>query len=481
MGAVADFPRDGGATIKYGDVQIAVFNFATRGEWYACQNMCPHKNSFVLSRGIIGSAGNEPKVACPLHKKSFSLQTGGCLTGELADACLAQSGALSNRVVAESVAAELPDRGETERVEGVVLKLQRRQDIADTLDLVGRVRQPSDPGRFGTQRLLLGRLMRREKIVARPDWQQRVEKLDFTWHTIDGQPYWAEDRCYSFTADEIDGLDDATAELHRLCRLAVEKVIADKLWDRFGIPTQFASYIETTWRRPDPEIYGRFDLLYDGTSAPKLLEYNADTPTALYEAAVIQWYWLQDVKPKADQFNSIHEKLIASWKSVLQLLPSRGLVHFACDQEAPEDFGTTEYMRDVANQAGLKTQPIALADIGWNGLRFTDLSPRSPERGGGLWYLAAAEQTDNFYDDGEVVGSAVGIVRFTDDGNEAGEREIAELRYAPICDERGEPSGDKVEGVCEHAHPDRLWAVTDPDDPDRPGELLELELSSRRA
>ncbi|MEM8944380.1 MAG: nitrite reductase large subunit NirB [Planctomycetota bacterium] len=82
VGSVADFPQDGGAAIKYGDVQIAVFNFSSRGEWYACQNMCPHKNAFVLSRGILGSAGETPKVACPLHKKPFSLQTGECISGE---------------------------------------------------------------------------------------------------------------------------------------------------------------------------------------------------------------------------------------------------------------------------------------------------------------------------------------------------------------------------------------------------------------
>jgi nitrite reductase (NADH) large subunit len=82
VGRVADFPRDGGAAIKYGQVQLAVFNFASRGQWYACQNMCPHKNAFVLSRGIIGTAGEEPKVACPLHKTPFSLATGKCLSGE---------------------------------------------------------------------------------------------------------------------------------------------------------------------------------------------------------------------------------------------------------------------------------------------------------------------------------------------------------------------------------------------------------------
>ncbi|MEZ6070056.1 MAG: nitrite reductase large subunit NirB [Pirellulales bacterium] len=82
VGHVHDFPIDGGAAVKYGKAQIAVYNFTSRGEWYACQNMCPHMNAFVLSRGIVGSAGDEPKVACPLHKKPFSLRTGASLSGE---------------------------------------------------------------------------------------------------------------------------------------------------------------------------------------------------------------------------------------------------------------------------------------------------------------------------------------------------------------------------------------------------------------
>jgi NAD(P)H-dependent nitrite reductase large subunit/NAD(P)H-dependent nitrite reductase small subunit len=81
-GTVSDFPVDGGATIKYGRSQIAVFQFASRGEWYASQNMCPHRKAFVLSRGILGDAAGEPKVACPLHKKTFSLKTGESLQGE---------------------------------------------------------------------------------------------------------------------------------------------------------------------------------------------------------------------------------------------------------------------------------------------------------------------------------------------------------------------------------------------------------------
>lgn len=82
VGRVWDFPEDGGATIKYGQVQIAVYNFSSRGEWYASQNMCPHKKAFVLSRGILGDQQGAPKVACPLHKKTFSLENGQSLQGE---------------------------------------------------------------------------------------------------------------------------------------------------------------------------------------------------------------------------------------------------------------------------------------------------------------------------------------------------------------------------------------------------------------
>jgi nitrite reductase (NADH) small subunit len=77
-----NIPENGGACVKYNDQQIAVFNFTRRNEWYACQNLCPHKMQMILSRGIIGSSDGEPKVACPFHKRTFSLKTGDCLNAE---------------------------------------------------------------------------------------------------------------------------------------------------------------------------------------------------------------------------------------------------------------------------------------------------------------------------------------------------------------------------------------------------------------
>ncbi len=77
-----DVPANGGVCVKYKDDQIALFHFTRRDEWYASQNMCPHRMQMALSRGMIGTQQGEPKVACPFHKKTFSLVTGECLSGD---------------------------------------------------------------------------------------------------------------------------------------------------------------------------------------------------------------------------------------------------------------------------------------------------------------------------------------------------------------------------------------------------------------
>jgi nitrite reductase (NADH) large subunit len=82
FGDAASFPEEGGMAVRHGEVQLAIYHFASRGEWYATQNMCPHQEDMVLARGLLGDSSGEPKVVCPMHKKSFSLKTGECLSGE---------------------------------------------------------------------------------------------------------------------------------------------------------------------------------------------------------------------------------------------------------------------------------------------------------------------------------------------------------------------------------------------------------------
>lgn len=214
--------------------------------------------------------------------------------------------------------------------------------------------------------------MQREERVPRADWQRKVEEVGFHFHTIDGV-YWDERASYRFSAAEIDKLELATAQLQTRCIEAAGRVIEQRDYARFHIPQAFHALIERSWEDDDKSLYGRFDLSWDGRGEPKMLEYNADTPTALLEASVAQWYWLQDVFPQHDQFNSIHEKLIERWKDMRGQLPADGRVYFTCDAESPEDQGTLDYLRDTAIQAGLKAPAIDIADIGWDGKRFVDL------------------------------------------------------------------------------------------------------------
>jgi glutathionylspermidine synthase len=208
--------------------------------------------------------------------------------------------------------------------------------------------------------------MKRENLIPRPDWPAKMEALGFGFHSIDGI-YWDERACYAFTAQEIDTLEDATAELHQMCVAAAQHVIDKGLYERFAIPPEFIPMIEQSWNDDAPTLFGRFDFSWNGEGAPKMLEYNADTPTSLIEASVAQWYWLQEVKPGADQFNSLHEKLIERWKEIGAALGNK--IHFACIGESEEDVGNLEYLRDVAIQGGIDAQFIDIAHIGWASLQ----------------------------------------------------------------------------------------------------------------
>jgi glutathionylspermidine synthase len=220
--------------------------------------------------------------------------------------------------------------------------------------------------------------MRRHKIDPRPDWKRSVERIGLTYHTLDdGSPYWDESAYWEFSTDEIKRLEAATAEIQRLALAAGDAILDRNLLDRMHIPAKAAKYIRETWQSEPPALYGRLDLAFDGRQI-KLLEYNGDTPTGLVEAAVAQWYWLEERFPKADQFNSLHEMLVAKWKDLEPYISQP--VYFSHDGGI-EDAMTIAYLRDTAQQAQLKTEGLAMRQIGWDDVArcFVDLK-RQPIR-----------------------------------------------------------------------------------------------------
>jgi glutathionylspermidine synthase len=209
--------------------------------------------------------------------------------------------------------------------------------------------------------------MRRLASPPRAHWQKKVEDVGLTWHSGDA-PYWNEFAFYEFTTKEVELLEAASNQLEEMTRKAAQHVIDNRLYARMGIPESAVPLIERSWDAEQPSLYGRFDFAYDGRNPPKLLEYNADTPTSLLEAAVVQWYWLQETHPGSDQFNSIHERLMALWKELAPFIPQRH-VDF-CSMEDDEDVMTVAYLRDTAQQAGLTAASFHIGEIGWNGSAF---------------------------------------------------------------------------------------------------------------
>lgn len=219
--------------------------------------------------------------------------------------------------------------------------------------------------------------MKRIKLTERPDWREKAKAAGFHFAHEGGTPYWDETACLSFTLDQIErGIEQPTAELHAMgVDLAQRAAGSQELMEKLGVPDGFRDYVAASLRKGEESILGRMDLAVDGASDVKLLEYNADTPTSLYEAAVQQWTWLDEAKAlgiipaDADQFNSIHDKLIAAYGR----LHKDSILHFTCFADSTEDFGTVAYMMDCALQAGQKPKFLDIFSIGIDTEgRFTD-------------------------------------------------------------------------------------------------------------
>jgi glutathionylspermidine synthase len=224
--------------------------------------------------------------------------------------------------------------------------------------------------------------MRRQIIAERPDWRGIAERHGFTFHHNGGEKYWNEGAAYLFSLREIEeDIEAPSAEIHAMCLDLVGEVVAsERLMERLAIPADMRDLVANSWRNGDRSLYGRFDFVYDGNGPAQLLEYNADTPTSIYETGFYQWQWLEDMiaagrlPQSADQYNSLHEALVERLREIV--MPG-ATMHFTSVSDHVEDRQTVRYLEDIARQAGLNPVfvPIDAIGINWGG-RFVDEAGR---------------------------------------------------------------------------------------------------------
>lgn len=221
--------------------------------------------------------------------------------------------------------------------------------------------------------------MQRIQLTPRPDWCSQAESYGFHFHTLEGEPYWDETVAYQFSLREIEeDIEAPTEALHAMCKeLVAEVVTSERLMTKLAIPEQAWDTIAESWKYAEPSLYGRMDFCYDGQGPAKFYEYNADTPTSLYETGFFQWLWLEQQVARgqlpqgADQYNRLQEALIER----LEMIGRAGQpFHLACCRDHPEDAGTLQYLADCAEQAGLKPSSLYMDELGLNTQgRFVDL------------------------------------------------------------------------------------------------------------
>lgn len=210
--------------------------------------------------------------------------------------------------------------------------------------------------------------MQRISLDERQNKAVRLESRGLSFHAWDN--YWKETTAYKFTSLQVDRIEAASNELLHMLEEAGEHIVNNHLLGQLGIPPRFHEAVAASWRNEDPTLYGRFDFAYNGEGWPKMLEFNADTPTSLLESAVSQWDWLEDVKPDSDQYNALHEKLVAQWNTIVTKRRPTGphprRIHFASVSDNEEDWICVHYLMDTAVQAGLEVKHVYTEGLGFN-------------------------------------------------------------------------------------------------------------------
>jgi len=223
--------------------------------------------------------------------------------------------------------------------------------------------------------------MRRIPVAQRPDLKKTALEHGYVYRPGAGVPYWDETAYYQFTLRQIeDELEKPAVEIDRMCFELLDRSLADEtVYHRLRIPEQYWDYVADSWRNREKDLYGRLDFSYDGAGQAKLLEYNADTPTMLYESAIFQWVWLEEaiaaglIPGGCNQFTELHEDLVDAFRA----MGIEGHLHLACLSDIEDDRETVNYLGECARETGLETHFLAMKDIGVDASgRFTDLEDR---------------------------------------------------------------------------------------------------------
>jgi len=220
--------------------------------------------------------------------------------------------------------------------------------------------------------------MKRISVEERPALAEAAARHEFEFREGVGIPFWDETNYYQFTEKQIDeDLAKPAEEIESLCFQVITRAMEDEtILQRLGVARQFWDLIADSWQNQERNLYGRMDFSYDGKGPAKLLEYNADTPTTLYESSVFQWEWLEEATKDGllpvgcDQFNDIHEKVVEA----LSHIGIQEILHLGANRDIEDDMGTLEYVSECAEEAGMMTRVLAMEDIGIDDDgRFTDL------------------------------------------------------------------------------------------------------------
>jgi len=202
-----------------------------------------------------------------------------------------------------------------------------------------------------------------------------LESLGFVWHTDSDETSYISDELVVISEAEAEAYYEATNELYDMYVEAAEHVVENDLFHEIGIPFNLIDVIKESWENDVHwHLYGRFDLAGGIDGKPiKLLEFNADTPTALFETAIIQWAMLKKNNLEEEsQFNALYEALVDNFKRLVTLQEDVSNFEevydgwsflFTSVKGNAEEENTVKLLQHIATEAGYNTEFAYIDDI----------------------------------------------------------------------------------------------------------------------